>query len=88
MVTTATKESATVLAMLGNLTEQRPLVQEKASDKLSEKISDTLSSKPLEKNDFEADVLVQLNANLAQLEDLHGRMRFMMGELSYLLKRS
>ncbi len=35
----------------------------------------------------EADVLVQLRSNLAQLEDLHGRMKFMMSELSYLLKR-
>ncbi len=35
----------------------------------------------------EVDVLVQLRSNLAQLEDLHGRLRYMMGELSYLLKR-
>jgi hypothetical protein len=42
-----------------------------------------------EKTAYEADVLVQLKSNLAQLEDLHGRMRFLMGELSYLLlKRS
>jgi two-component sensor histidine kinase len=33
------------------------------------------------------DVLVQLRSNLAQLEDLHARLKFMMGELSYLLKR-
>lgn len=35
----------------------------------------------------EADVIEQLKSNLAQLEDLHGRLKFMMGEISYLLKR-
>lgn len=37
---------------------------------------------------YESDVLVQLKANLATLEDLHGRLHFMMGEISYLLKKS
>ena len=37
---------------------------------------------------YEADVLVQLKSNLAQLEDMHGRLKFLMGELSYLMKRS
>lgn len=32
------------------------------------------------------DVIVQLKRNLAQLEDLHGRMSFLMGEIGYLLK--
>lgn len=41
-----------------------------------------------EKHVVEFDVLVQLKSNLAQLEDLHGRLKFMMGEISYLLKRS
>ena len=36
----------------------------------------------------ETDVVEQLRANMAQLEDLHGRLRYMMGEISYLLKRS
>jgi hypothetical protein len=36
----------------------------------------------------ESDVLAQLHANIAQLEDLHGRLRFMMREVTYLLKRS
>ncbi len=36
----------------------------------------------------ETDVLAQLRANMAQLEDLHGRMKFMMVEVSYLLKKS
>lgn len=37
----------------------------------------------------EMDVLVQLRTNLMHLDELHGRMKFMMGELSYLLtKRS
>jgi hypothetical protein len=36
----------------------------------------------------EVDVLLQLKANLAQLDDLHGRMRFLMSEISYLLKIS
>ncbi|HVK62691.1 MAG TPA: hypothetical protein VM432_14125 [Bdellovibrionales bacterium] len=35
----------------------------------------------------ETDVLEQLRSNLAQLEDLHGRMKFMMTEVSYLLKK-
>ena len=40
-------------------------------------------------SDVETDVLLQLKSNLAQLEDMHGRMKYMMGELSYLLvKRS
>ncbi len=33
------------------------------------------------------DVLEQLKGNIAQLEDLHGRMRFMMKEVRGLLKR-
>ncbi len=33
------------------------------------------------------DVLEQLKSNIAQLEDLHGRLRFMMGEVRSLLKR-
>ena len=37
---------------------------------------------------FETDALVQLKANISQLEDLHGRMKFMMSELSYLLRRA
>lgn len=36
----------------------------------------------------ENDVIENLRANLAQLEDLHGRMRFMMTELAYLLKKT
>jgi len=38
-------------------------------------------------SDYEVDVLCQLKANLSQLEDLHGRLKHMMGEISYLLKR-
>lgn len=38
--------------------------------------------------EFESDVLVQLKANLAQLEDLHNRLKFAMSEISYLIKRS
>lgn len=34
----------------------------------------------------EADVIVQLRANIAHLEDLHARLCFMMSEISYLLK--
>ncbi len=37
---------------------------------------------------IETDVVEQLRANLAQLEDLHGRMGFMMKEVSYLLKKN
>ena len=33
------------------------------------------------------DVLVQLRSNLAQLEELHSRLRFVMSEISYLIKR-
>ena len=36
----------------------------------------------------ETDVIEQLRANLAQLEELQGRMHFMMTEVSYLLKRA
>lgn len=36
----------------------------------------------------ETDVIEQLRANLAHLEDLHGRMQFMMTEVKYLLKKS
>ena len=35
----------------------------------------------------EFDVLEQLKSNMSQLEDLHHRMKFMMGELSYLLQK-
>lgn len=33
------------------------------------------------------DVLEQLRANISQLEDLHGRLKFMMGEVQGLIKR-
>lgn len=36
----------------------------------------------------ETDVIEQLRSNIAQLEDLHGRMKFMMAEVSYLLKKN
>ena len=41
-----------------------------------------------EQHVVEADVVEQLRANLAQLEDLHGRLRYAMTEISYLMKRS
>lgn len=34
-----------------------------------------------------ADVLVQLRSNLNQLEDLHGRLRYVMTEISGLLRK-
>lgn len=40
-----------------------------------------------EKAEYGTDVLMQLRANLAQLEDLHARLRFVMNEISYLLKK-
>ena len=42
----------------------------------------------LEKPVVETDVLSQLKSNLNQLEDLHGRLKMMMGEISYLLKKA
>lgn len=36
----------------------------------------------------ETDVIEQLRSNIAQLEDLHGRMKFMMTEVAYLLKKN
>lgn len=36
----------------------------------------------------ETDVIEQLRANISQLEDLHGRLKFMMAEVSYLLKKN
>ena len=36
----------------------------------------------------ETDVIEQLRANLAQLEDLHGRLRFAMSEIVYLTKKN
>ena len=33
------------------------------------------------------DVISQLNANISQLEDLHGRLRFMMTEIEKLTRR-
>ncbi len=41
----------------------------------------------IEKPLVELNVLEQLKANLSQLEDLHGRLKFMMSELSYLMKK-
>ena len=35
----------------------------------------------------QSDVLVQLRANLMQLEDLHARLKFMFAEVSYLLRK-
>lgn len=36
----------------------------------------------------ETDVVEQLRSNIAQLEDLHARLRFMMAEVSYLMKKN
>jgi hypothetical protein len=36
----------------------------------------------------ETDVIEQLRSNIAQLEDLHGRLKFMMTEVAYLLKKN
>jgi len=36
----------------------------------------------------ETDVVEQLRTNIAQLEDLHARLRFMMAEVSYLMKKN
>jgi hypothetical protein len=36
----------------------------------------------------ETDVIEQLRANMAQLEDMHGRLKFLMGEVAYLLKKN
>lgn len=33
------------------------------------------------------DVLTQLRTNITQLEDLHGRLRFMMGEVEKLIRK-
>ena len=35
----------------------------------------------------ETDVIEQLRANLSQLEDMQARMSFLIGEVSYLLKK-
>lgn len=35
----------------------------------------------------EVDVLEQLKANMSQLEDLHARLKFMMAEVAYLIKK-
>lgn len=40
-----------------------------------------------QKHVVRTDVLEQLKANLSQLEDLHLRLKFMMGEVRYLIKR-
>ncbi|MEK7357905.1 MAG: hypothetical protein AAB250_15755 [Bdellovibrionota bacterium] len=36
----------------------------------------------------ETDVVEQLRANISQLEDLHARLRFMMSEVSYVMKKN
>ncbi len=41
----------------------------------------------LENPHVELDGLQRLNENLAQLEDLHGRLRFMMRDLTTLIRR-
>jgi hypothetical protein len=40
------------------------------------------------KHVVEMDALEQLKSNITQLEDLHNRLKFMMTELNYLLKKS
>lgn len=37
---------------------------------------------------IEVDVIEQLKSNMAQLEDMHARLSFMMSEIRYLLKKS
>ena len=34
------------------------------------------------------DVVSQMRANLSQLEDLHGRLSFVMGEVRHIIKKS
>lgn len=40
------------------------------------------------KHNHQIDVIEQLRSNLDLLEDLHGRMKFMMNELSSLVKKT
>ncbi len=44
-------------------------------------------SSPLSEQVFPRDVLEQLNSNISELEDLHGRLKFMMGEVQSLVKK-
>lgn len=54
-----------------------PLTHSNTRDRIEEGVASAAST----------DVLVQLRSNLAQLEELHARLRFVMSEVSYLLKR-
>jgi hypothetical protein len=62
------------------------------STNLRTELPDSLSYRPHYGCDadrvLDADVILQLKVNLARLEDLHGRVRFLMGEIGYLLKAS
>lgn len=76
VTTTATSESSVVTAAKMNAAGNE--VTSRASASLL-----ALNESPV----VEVDVLEQLKTNLAQLEDLHARLRFVMSEISYLLKR-
>lgn len=57
-------------------------------DHVSESAMQSQSARESRQVDVQSsDVLVQLRSNLSQLEELHARLRFVMAEVSYLLKR-
>ncbi len=71
--------------MITTATQEHAILKEANADVYSSR-----SHQPAqpEKAEYGADVLMQLRANLAQLEDLHARLRFVMSEIAYLVKKS
>ena len=53
----------------------------------AEKQRQTLTESVSRRAGYELDVISQLQANLVKLEDLQGRLQFMMAEVSQLVKR-
>ncbi len=77
MTTNATQETSAVLSA--------PMVDSQASVFRSGYSDSHLDLR--ETYAYESDVLIQLKANIAQLEDLHGRLKYMMAEIGYLIKK-
>ena len=58
-----------------------------ASDAAAEQASRIASDARASDVRASTDVLVQLRANLSQLEELHARLQFSMAEVSYLIRK-
>ncbi len=82
LATSSVAMSAAASAVMGDA-----VVGDSSLNSLTSAFNSTAYHELLENPHVELDGLQRLKENLAQLEDLHGRMRFMMRDISGLIRR-